>query len=78
MNTEFITLESPVWNNPVNDETVRAYIRRIQNSKRLSNDEKYSLLDSLSFLVINNHSDGIAARVLDEISKAIAKLQEGK
>lgn len=57
----------------IDDQTVREYIRRIQKTT-LPKDRKYDLLDSLSFLVINHHRDGIAAKVLNEISKAIEEL----
>ena len=37
--------------------------------------ERYELLDNLTFAVCNNHADGMAADVLDDISRAIDKVQ---
>jgi hypothetical protein len=38
-------------------------------------DQRYELLDNLTFAVHNNHADGMAADVLDDISRAIDKVQ---
>jgi hypothetical protein len=37
--------------------------------------QRYELLDNLTFAVHNNHADGMGANVLDEISRAIDKVQ---
>lgn len=65
---------TPMTESPITDQTVRAWIQRISCHLTLSRDEKYSLLDGLSFLVINRHEDGLTAKVLNEISAAIDKL----
>ena len=56
------------------DEDVRAHIRRIQANKYLTQEQKYNALDSLTFLVWNKHLEGLAAKVLTDISKAIEEL----
>jgi hypothetical protein len=70
------TIDQPptVTDASITDEDVRNYIHRIQANARLTRDEKYKLLDSLTFIVWNKHPDGTMARVLGEISKAIEEL----
>jgi hypothetical protein len=55
----------------VTDEDVRNYIQRIQNNADLTKEQRYTLLDSLTFIVWNRHPQGMTAPVLAEISKAI-------
>ncbi len=57
------------------DLEVLLKIKQIECSD-LSPEEKYKQLDTLTFEVWNKHPDGMAARVLDEISKAIQELGE--
>lgn len=53
---------------------VRSAISEIVNSG-LSNKEQYVFLDALEFKTINNHADGMAADVLEEITNEITHLE---
>jgi hypothetical protein len=77
MNTTELYLETGILAGKpgsINDAYVTATIRKIANHPHLTQDEKYQCLDALTFLTWNNHPDGVAARVLDDISKAIENL----
>ena len=62
----------PVRN--VTDEVIRETIASVLRNPRLTQQEKYDRLDALTFVTWNQHPDGPTASVLDDISKAIAKL----
>jgi hypothetical protein len=70
------TIDQPptVTDASITDEDVRNYIQRIQNNADLTKEQRYTLLDQLTFVVWNKHPDGTMARVLGEISKAIEEL----
>jgi hypothetical protein len=58
----------------LSDEAVRAGINQVLHGN-YTQQETYDLLDNLWFATSNNHADGDAADVLDEISRAIDKVQ---
>lgn len=58
----------------LSDAQVRTAIADVLNGS-YTPDEKYDLLDGLTFAVHNNHARGMAAGVLSEISIAIDKVQ---
>lgn len=58
----------------LSDEAVRAGINKALYGD-YTQQEKYDLLDNLTFAVYNNHADGAAADVLDEVSRAIDVVQ---
>jgi hypothetical protein len=57
----------------LSDAAVRVGISQALNGD-YSPDERYELLDKLTFAVHNNHARGAAADVLDEVSKAIDRV----
>lgn len=58
----------------LSDEAVRAGINEALYGN-YTQQEKYDLLDKLTFAVYNNHARGAAADVLDEVSRAIEVVQ---
>lgn len=57
----------------MSDANVLAAIRRIENAP-LANEVKYEMLDALYFMTINNHASGMAADVINDISRATDKV----
>ena len=53
----------------MSNRDVLAAIRQIENAP-LSNDVKDQLFDALYFKTVNNHAQGMAADVINDISKA--------
>ena len=58
----------------LSDSAVRAGVHEVVNGNYTAS-QKYEMLDALTFAVYNNHERGMAADVLDDISRAIDKVQ---
>jgi hypothetical protein len=77
MNTTELYLQTGIIGgrpDSITDADVLTILVKIVNHPHLTKAQKYQCLDALMFKVWNCHPHGMAARVLNEISKAVEQL----